>query len=83
MLKVSVCHEYYCGSCDDIELPIERWSEVKAWFIKWNKFHYTLDNETWEEIELPDLDPLCDVDQKRPVNSSIRDPNTGDVIEEG
>ncbi len=51
MLKVSVCHEYYCGSCDDIELP--------------------------------DLDPLCDIDQKRPVNSSIRDPNTGDVIEEG
>ena len=41
------------------------WEDIKDWYVKWDKLHYTTDNKTWHEIELySDLNAI--VDWKRP-----------------
>lgn len=59
----------------EIKLPdVTDFKQIKAWFVKWDTFHYSLDGETYKEI---DLNSNCieALDTKYPASTTITDIN--------
>ena len=80
-MKVEICTVMYCAPSTTIDIPgIDSWDQVKEWFVKWDTLHYTLDGETWHEIEL-DSFTSDSVDWKRPASVTISNPETREEIE--
>lgn len=73
-MNIEIDVTYTCGLNTLLELPIKDWSEIKAWYIKWNTFYYTLDDKTWHEEELNCGDSE-NIDWKRPDSIVIQDEN--------
>ena len=72
-MKIKVNTTLFAGTSSDIEIEgIKDFSEVKEWFVKWDTFHYTLDEENWKEIELNSESTDC-IDWKRPLSVKIFD----------
>lgn len=78
-MKFGITTVMSCTPSTEVELPIKDWKEVKEWFVKWDKLHYTLDGKNWEEVE---LDNDADIEWKRPVSVKIYNPETYDAIAE-
>lgn len=60
----------YCSPYAYIDLPINSWSEIKEWYVKWDSLHYTLDGKEWKEMELGS-DALDCIGWKHPVSVAI------------
>ena len=72
-MKITIDTSYTQTNSADIELPIENWSEVKDYYIKWDTLYYTLDDEKWEELDLNSVENTPDC--KRPDNTVVYDEN--------
>lgn len=81
-MKLMIEPVYHCLSSCEVELPIESFDEVKGWFVKWHTFHYTLDGNTWQEIELDELSFEC-IDTKYPTSTTIYDEDYSKEYAEG
>jgi len=69
-MKITVDASYSVGSSTDVDIPVDSWDQVKDCYVKWDVFHYTLDNVEWKEVPLGDLS-LGDIDYKRPSSLSV------------
>ena len=69
-MKITVDASYSVGSSTDVDIPVDSWDQVKNCYVKWDVFHYTLDNVEWKEVPLGDLS-LGNIDYKRPSSLSI------------
>lgn len=69
-MKITVDASYSVGSSTDVDIPVDSWDQVKDCYVKWDVFHYTLDNVEWKEVPLGDLS-LGNIDYKRPSSLSI------------
>ena len=72
----------YCSPAATVELPIEKWADIKECYVKWDTLHYTLDGKKWEELALEsklDVFQSDCVDWKRPVALTVSDANTGET----
>lgn len=65
-----------CSASAYIDLPIEDWSEVKDWYVKWDTLFYTLDGEIWLEHGLNSGGHDC-IDWKRPESVEITNLSDG------
>jgi hypothetical protein len=80
-MKVQVITVLSCETLSEIELPIDDWKQIKTWYVKWDTLHYTLDNQTWQKIDLNSS--VTDiVDIKNPESVEIRDPKTFALIDQ-
>ena len=81
-MKIKVNTTLFAGTSSDIEIEgIKDFSEVKEWFVKWDTFHYTLDEENWKEIEM-NSESDC-TDWKRPLSVEIFDEKNEKLAEDG
>lgn len=69
-MKLIIEPSYQCVPSCEVEIPIESFDDIKKWYIKWHTFHYTLDGDTWREIELDDF-TFEAMDTKRPISTTI------------
>jgi hypothetical protein len=80
-MELLVETEYLAGCRNRIEIPgADSWEQIKEWRIKWGRFHYTLDGETWLEIDMEE-EPWEHIDTKRPIGARVLDPETEDVLD--
>lgn len=84
MLKIDVATTLFCCPVSRIEIPeIDSWSQIEAWFVKWDTFHYTLDGENYKEIDLNNSESIIDcLDFKRPVSTRITNTETDELLED-
>jgi hypothetical protein len=71
-MKVNIVCGYSAGTSSLADLPIEKWEDIKNWYVRWDTFHYTLDGEKWETLDLNSDVSDC-VDWKRPISVEITD----------
>jgi hypothetical protein len=69
-MKITIDASYSVGSSTDVDIPVDSWDQVKDCYVKWDVFHYTLDNVEWKEVSLGDLS-LGNIDFKRPSSLSV------------
>jgi hypothetical protein len=69
-MKITIDASYSVGSSTDVDIPVDSWDQVKDCYVKWDVFHYTLDNVEWKKVSLGDLS-LGDIDFERPSCLSI------------
>ena len=69
-MKITIDASYSVGSSTDVDIPVDSWDQVKDCYVKWDVFHYTLDNVEWKEVPLGDLS-LGNIDFKRPSHLSV------------
>ena len=69
-MKLRIDQALHCSAIAYIDLPIEDWSEVKSWYVKWDSLHYTLDGMEWKEIELNSGNTDC-IEWKRPLSAEV------------
>ena len=69
-MKITIDASYSVSSSTDVDIPVENWNQIKNCYVKWDVFHYTLDNVEWKEVPLGDLS-LGDIDYERPSNLSV------------
>jgi hypothetical protein len=69
-MKITIDASYLVGSSTDVDIPVDSWDLVKDCYVKWDVFHYTLDNVEWKEVPLGDLS-LGNIDFKRPSSLSV------------
>jgi len=69
-MKITIYASYSVSSCTDVDIPVENWNQIKDCYVKWDVFHYTLDNVEWKEVPLGDLS-LGNIDYKRSSNLSV------------
>ena len=69
-MKITIDASYSISSSTDVDIPIEDWNHIRGCFVKWDVFHYTLDNVEWKEVPLNDVSSQT-IDFKRPSNLSI------------
>lgn len=69
-MEFSINAVFEAVSSTKVNLPIKSWDEVQAYFIKWDTLHYTLDGETWQEVDLEPCVPE-DIDTKRPARTEV------------
>jgi hypothetical protein len=69
-MKITIDASYLVGSSTDVDIPVDSWDQVKDCYVKWDVFHYTLDNVEWKEVPLGDLS-LGNIDFKRPSSLSV------------
>lgn len=86
-MNVIIETTYYQSSADTIDLPVQSWDEIEAWFVKWHTLHFKLKGEDeYREIELPDPNPEG-LDLKRPAGVQIIESDGeggwGDTLAEG
>lgn len=73
-----------CKTTSEIDIPIDTWDEIKEWYIKWDKLHYTTKNGKSGEIDLEsDLMDTDTIDWKWPLSSIILDSKNNILDEEG
>ena len=53
-MKVEVVTSYRVFSSSFIDIPIENVREIKDYFVIDNVLHYTLKDEKWEKVALPE-----------------------------
>jgi len=49
---------------------VSSFDEILDWYVKWGTFHYTLDMETWHEVNLQS-DSSDAIDWKRPTEAAV------------
>ena len=54
-MKITIDAFYSVGSSTDVDIPVDSWDQIKDCYVKWDVFHYTLDNVEWKEVSLGDL----------------------------
>ena len=69
-MRLRIDQTLHCTPRAYIDLPINSWSEVKEWYVKWDTLHYTLDGKEWKELELGSDSTDC-VEWKHPVSVAI------------
>lgn len=85
MTNIIIDTLYTAGTQDHVELPEGvDFADIKDWYVKWHTFHYTLDGESWHEIE---MNAECEIDMKRPSNTiiyAVEDDgyNSGEILAE-
>ncbi len=81
-MKVDIVTILECAPQASIEIPVKSWDEIKDWYVKWDTFHYTVDGETWAEIDL-DGDEGTEIGMwHRPKAVMIYKPKTRKLIDE-
>jgi len=78
-MNVSICTDLVCTATGTAEVPVASWSEIKECYVKWDTLHYTLDGETWHEIELHS-DAVDGIEWKNPGSFSVRDLDTDETV---
>ena len=71
-MKVSVINSYSISSESIVDLPIDDWSVVDRFFVKWGQLHYLLKGqEEWDVIDLNEYIDMESMDTKRPAASEV------------
>ena len=71
-MKVSVINSYTISSESIVDLPIDDWSVVDRFFVKWGELHYLVKGqEEWEVIDLNEYIDMESMDTKRPGSSEV------------
>lgn len=79
-MRISINATYTAEAECSIELPVDSWADVKNWYVRWDTLHYTLDGDSWEELELNN-DTADVVDWRRPIRVTLLD-DTGKIVNE-
>ena len=83
-MKITVQTTLHCETTSEIDIPIDTWDEIKSWYIKWDKLHYTTKNGKSGEIDLEsDLMDSNTIDWQWPIASIIMDTKNNIIDEEG
>ena len=70
-MELRIDQALHCSAIAYIDLPVEDWSEVEKWYIKWDTLHYLLKGEEdWREIDLNSMGTDC-VEWKRPLSAEV------------
>ncbi len=77
-MRLNIQTTLYCSPVATVDLPIEKWEDIKECYVKWDTLHYTLDGEKWEEIDLDSDHDDC-IDWKRPSALTVSDAATGET----
>jgi hypothetical protein len=80
-MRFNIDAAYIVSSNVDVDLPVEDWTDIKEWYIKWNIFYYMLegDNE-YREYDLGDID-LDSLDMKRPSDVTVHQLHDNGIID--